>query len=206
MTKLGRIGSRGEQADRGEMDAEIKQFDRELGIKEPASSEVTTAAKRRITPAERRAAQQQEEQLLTTPSFPDATSESPSNTISPAPVFPPQTSLLTNGLIPGTSTQPLPGTAVQSQSGASLSANDFATLGAIFFPNDSVVALTNDAAAGLNLSVGATVPSDVSLIPLPDAALTSAEASDLGYFYNGQSVVIADFSTRSVVGVVNNAN
>jgi hypothetical protein len=56
------------------------------------------------------------------------------------------------------------------------------------------------------LGVGSTLPFDIALYPLPGTALPSAVAESLGYFFNGQSIVIADFNSRSIVGVVNNGS
>ena len=62
--------------------------------------------------------------------------------------------------------------------------------------------LVTQSATNLELRAGARLPSDLPLTPLPDVLLNSADATKLGYVYDGQSIVIADFDTRTVIGVV----
>jgi hypothetical protein len=91
---------------------------------------------------------------------------------------------------------------------APLSDTELTSLRGVFFPSGtpSAVATTPQSTLGVALGVGSTIPNDIALYPLPETAMPSAAAENLGYFFNGQSVVIADFNSRSIVGVVNNGS
>jgi hypothetical protein len=91
---------------------------------------------------------------------------------------------------------------------APLSDTELTSLRSVFFPSGtpSALATTPQSTRGVALGVGSTLPYDIALYPLPETALPSASAENLGYFFDGQSVVIADMDTRSIVGVVNNGS
>jgi hypothetical protein len=101
--------------------------------------------------------------------------------------------------------------AIQAQlenTSAPLTADDLTSLRDVFFPSGtpSAAATTPQSTSGVALGGGSTLPYDIALYPLPQTALPSPQTINLGYFFNGQSIVIADFDTSSIVGVVNNGS
>ncbi len=87
---------------------------------------------------------------------------------------------------------------------APLSASDLSSLRTLFFPSGGpAAALTSSQSPlGVGLSVGSTLSRDIAIDPLPDIALSSADSANLGYVYDGQTIVIADYNTREVVAVL----
>jgi hypothetical protein len=209
MTKLGRLGSNSLS------ERDIQKFDEELGIKAPPADAAQNLQRgsnnRHLAPARRKLQQEQQEleQELNTSSLSSGSSGAPSGTDLGAPlssppalkVFPPEDNSATAGPAPGTTA-----TGMQTQTTGTLSSSDMATLSSLLFPNGSPVTTGTASAMDLDLAVGATVPSEITLIPLPDAGLSSAEPGSLGYFFSGTSAVIAKFDTRSVVAIVSNGS
>lgn len=218
------------------LDPDVKKFDAELGLKAPTEAKGASGdqmqnqssrpgmqkadAKRQLT-AKQQAELEAEQQAVSreelnqtlatigvaTPGSNTVLSLSPpiSSPTPPVTVVPDPS--LSTSLPPSATTDP----SIQGQvedSSAPLSADDLSSLRSVFFPTGrpSPAATTPQSTTGVALGVGSTLPFDIALYPLPGTALPSAVAESLGYFFNGQSIVIADFNSRSIVGVVNNGS
>jgi hypothetical protein len=224
----------GSQSTADSLDRDIKDFDAKLGLTPPPGDQGVagrqppdrigrrgtrnagttnpelTIKQREEAESERQAILQEEQSQsqatigLVTPGSPATTIGAPSPNPPAVTVSPPSTS---TELTPSTTTDQTIQGQVEDTS-APLSASDLSALRSLFFPaGASPSALpSSQSTMGVGLDVGSTLSGDVELNPLPDVALTSSDAANLGYFYDGQSIVIADFKTRSVVGVLSSAS
>jgi hypothetical protein len=224
MTKLGRI-ERNPLQDRGpnvtketadKLERDIEQFDQRLGLKAPpvSSPALRPGYNRHLGTKQKDATNAPiaierqailQEELNQTPTIGEITPPSsavmqptmPMNETPPAVTVSPPEEETFAGVTPDPALRSgLSGTGFQ------LSATDVTTLRGLFFPDGSSIALVTQSATNLELRTGAKLPSDLPLTPLPDVLLNSADATNLGYVYDGQSIVIADFDTRTVIGVV----